>query len=218
MFEVDGIKYVPVSPSERTCDAIDCAYNESAENINIGESVTNKGISLTVKQIGAYLCYHNPFIKNVSLSFQGDIDICAFSECDSLNLATICNQGSIGSYAFSGCMSLQTAELGQGITSIDSYAFMGCSILESVIIPDAVNSIGNNAFQNCIAMTSAKIGNGVQTIGSYAFSDCRSLQDIQIGNGTTSIYHDAFSGCSSLPTITFAIFSFTFSTSFMADM
>ena len=27
MFEVDGVKYVPVSPSERTCDAIDCVYD-----------------------------------------------------------------------------------------------------------------------------------------------------------------------------------------------
>ena len=29
-FEVDGIRYVPVSPSEKTCDAIDCVYDESA--------------------------------------------------------------------------------------------------------------------------------------------------------------------------------------------
>ena len=40
MFEVDGIKYVPVSPSERTCDAIDCTYDKSAENIKIGKTVT----------------------------------------------------------------------------------------------------------------------------------------------------------------------------------
>ena len=61
MFEVDGLTFVPVSPSERTCDAIDCAYNESVENINIGESVTNKGISLTVKRIGSFLFYGNPY-------------------------------------------------------------------------------------------------------------------------------------------------------------
>ena len=47
LFEVEGVKYVPVSPSERTCDAIDCAYNESAEHIDIGETVTNKGITLS---------------------------------------------------------------------------------------------------------------------------------------------------------------------------
>ena len=201
MFEVNGIRYVPVSPSERTCDAIDCAYNESAENINIGESVTNKGISLTVKQIGSYFCYGNPYIKNVNLSFRSDIATCAFSYCKNLRLATISNQGSIGDSAFSGCISLQTAELGQGITSIGGSAFQGCSILESVIIPDAVNSIGNNAFEDCSTMTSAKIGNSVQTIGSYAFSGCSSLTNMQIGTGVTSIDAFAFQNCSSLPTI-----------------
>ena len=30
LIEVDGVKYVPVSPSERTCDAIDCRYDDSA--------------------------------------------------------------------------------------------------------------------------------------------------------------------------------------------
>ena len=199
MFEVDGIKYVPVSPSERTCDAIDCAYNESAENINIGESVTNKGVSLTVKQVGSFLCYRNRFIKNVNLSFQGDINTYAFSDCYNLNLAIISNQGSIGDSAFSGTI-LHTAELGQEITSIGSSAFQGCSIL-NLTIPDAVNSIGNNAFENCTSMTSAKIGNGVQTIGSYAFRGCHFLQDIQIGTGVTSIGTYAFSECTSLPTI-----------------
>ena len=36
-FEVDGVKYVPVSPSERTCDVIDCSYDEKVENVNILE-------------------------------------------------------------------------------------------------------------------------------------------------------------------------------------
>ena len=71
MFEVDGVRYVPVSPSERTCDAIDCAYNESAENIHIGNTVTNQGISLTVKQIHPYTLYGNASIKNVEFSFGG---------------------------------------------------------------------------------------------------------------------------------------------------
>jgi hypothetical protein len=37
MFVVDGVKYVPVSPSERTCDAIDCLYDKNAENITLGK-------------------------------------------------------------------------------------------------------------------------------------------------------------------------------------
>lgn len=62
MFEVDGIKYVPVSPSERTCDAIDCMYDASAENINIGKTVSYKGVALNVKDIKPYACYMNNYI------------------------------------------------------------------------------------------------------------------------------------------------------------
>ena len=35
IFEVGGIKYVPVSPSERTCDVIDCIYTGDANEVNI---------------------------------------------------------------------------------------------------------------------------------------------------------------------------------------
>ena len=37
IFEVDGIKYVPVSPSERTCDAIDCIYTGEPYEIKINK-------------------------------------------------------------------------------------------------------------------------------------------------------------------------------------
>ena len=59
MFETGGVKYVPVSPSERTCDAIDCTYDAAAENINIGKTVSYKGIAMTVNNIKPYTCYHS---------------------------------------------------------------------------------------------------------------------------------------------------------------
>ena len=78
LFEVEGVKYVPVSPSERTCDAIDCAYNKSVEHIDIGKTVTNRGITLTVRKINPYICYGNTFIKDIKLHFKGIIDYDAF--------------------------------------------------------------------------------------------------------------------------------------------
>ena len=54
-FEVDGIRYVPVSPSEKTCDAIDCVYDESAANTKISSTVAFKGVSMNVKNIQPYL-------------------------------------------------------------------------------------------------------------------------------------------------------------------
>ena len=179
-FDVGGIRYVPVSPSDRTCDAIDCIYSESAENINIGETVTNKGITLTVMKVNPYTCYQNKYIKDVKLSLSGDV----------------------GNYAFYGCSLLETAELGQNVTSIGRSAFGSCSQLKSIVIPDAVTSIGSYAFSGCSSMTSAKIGNGVEKIDKETFSECTSLTEINIGSKVNTINQYAFSGCSALPSIT----------------
>ena len=225
MFEVDGIRYVPVSPSERTCDAIDCVYNESAEKIKISETVTNKGISLKVKQVKPYTCYCNTFIKDVKLSFTGDLGDYAFNGCSGISSATISNQGYIGekafcgsatknpatfvinnkgvvlTSAFEGCTQLKTAELGENISSIGKRVFYGCTKLSDIIIPDAVTSIGTNAFENCSSLSFAKIGIGIRVIPSYTFGGCSSLKDVQIGKNVTSIGEYAFNGCSTLPKI-----------------
>ena len=179
-FEVDGVRYVPVSPSDRTCDAIDCTYDTSAKNIIIGETVTKDKITLTVMKVNPYTCYGNTYIKDAKLSFEG----------------------SIGDYAFCSCSAMEKAELGQNVTAIGGYAFSECSKLKSIVIPDAVSSLGSYAFQKCTAMTSAKIGNGFETINEYAFSNCSSLKVLKIGSGVKTINNYAFSGCSSLSTIT----------------
>ena len=101
MFEVGGIKYVPVSPSERTCDAIDCMYDTSAENINIGKIVSYKGVSLNVKDIKSYTCYMNQSIKSIVISNDGNIGYNAFRECDSIKgNVSLRNSGNIDDYAF----------------------------------------------------------------------------------------------------------------------
>ena len=270
MFEVNGIKYVPVSPSERTCDAIDCAYNEAAENINIGETVSYQGISMKVNLIKPYACYNNKKIKDVKLSLNGNIGANAFYGCTEIqsvnasnsgnigssafegcasiktaiiknkgnigekafyncttasNPATfeIANTGSIGNYAFSGCegmqsaiitnngsigdyafqySGMQTATLGEYVTSLGDYAFSRCSNLQGVVIPDAVKSIGIYSFAYCSKMTSAKIGSGVTTIGGETFYDCSALNDMQIGQNVQTIYGYAFAGCKALESIT----------------
>ena len=100
MFEAGGVKYVPVSPSERTCDAIDCTYDASAANVNIGKTVSYKGVSMTVNNINPYTCYKNPSIISVEISFDGNIGSQAFYGCGSLNNVTLSNNGDIGISAF----------------------------------------------------------------------------------------------------------------------
>lgn len=179
MFEVGGVRYVPVSPSERTCDAIDCLYSEAAENINIGETVTNQGITMTVKQVHPYACYQNSYIKEASIGLNGNI----------------------GSYAFQGCTSLQITTLGEKITGIGSSAFDGCSALRAIVIPNAVQTLGSYAFQGCSSMNSVQMGSGVTSIEQYTFSGCSSLTSVQIGSKVATINNNAFYNCSALPSI-----------------
>ena len=179
MFEAGGVKYVPVSPSERTCDAIDCTYDAAAENINIGKTVSYKGIAMTVNNIKPYTCYQNPFIKSADVSYNG----------------------SIGDYVFSGNISLEKAILGDKVTSLGDYVFNGCSRLQSIDIPNGITQMGSYAFRNCSNMTSAKIGTGVTAINEYTFSGCSALKDVQIGSNVKTIGNYVFSGCTSLPVI-----------------
>ena len=178
-FDVDGIRYVPVSPSERTCDAIDCIYDSTANNTVIASTVTYKGISMNAKNIQPYLAYNNKFIKSLEV----DID------------------GQLSDYAFQNCSNMSTAKLGEKVSAIGNYAFSGCSSLESIEIPDTVKTLGSYAFQDCSVLKSAKMGSGIETINEYTFAGCKSLLDVKIGNNVKKINQYAFTQCSELPSI-----------------
>ena len=107
MFEVGGVKYVPVSPSERTCDAIDCLYDKNTESINIVETVTNiyNGTTYTVTGIGGATFYNRSKLTSVTIP----------------NSVT-----SIGSYAFAYCSGLTNITIPNSVTGIGDYAFDNC--------------------------------------------------------------------------------------------
>ncbi len=80
LFEVDGIRYVPVSPSERTCDAIDCTYNQEQTDISLCKTVSYKGVSMTLKDIKPYTCYNNTHITKVIVNYESNIGNYAFHD------------------------------------------------------------------------------------------------------------------------------------------
>ena len=179
IFEVGSVMYVPVSPAERTCDVIDCLYDNAATDIVVDETVQFKGVAMSVKEIMPYAFSRNIKIKN----------------------ATVSNNGNIGDNAFSGCSKLVTATLGNSVKSIGASAFDGCSKLNEIVVPDAVKAIGSKAFYGCSSLQSVKVGDGVKDINSYTFSGCNAMVFIALGSSITTIGDNAFYNCSTLPEI-----------------
>jgi hypothetical protein len=68
IFEYEGIRYVPVNPTEKTCDAIDCVYNISAAHLIIGKEPIYKGIEMTIRNVNPYFCFGNLNINTIIIS------------------------------------------------------------------------------------------------------------------------------------------------------
>jgi hypothetical protein len=98
-------------------------------------------------------------------------------------------------------VSVITADMLDGYTSIGDHAFYDCTSLSSVAIPNSVTSIGNWAFNRCISLSSIKIPDSVTNIGNGAFANCGGLMSIVIPNSVTRIGYSAFSCCSGLTSI-----------------
>ena len=180
-FDVDGIKYVPVSPSEKTCDAIDCVYDESATNTRIASTVVYKGVTMTVKNIKPYFAYNNNYIKTLSVD----------------------NDGELAENSFANCSNLTSASLGKKVSAIGSGAFSGCSSLEMIDIPDIVTELNERTFSGCTSLKDIKIGSNVKTIYEYALSECSALLSITIPSSVTTINSAVFYNCTSLKNVVF---------------
>ena len=168
LFEVGGIKYVPVSPSERTCEAIDCAYDTTSV-VRIGRTVNYQGVEMTVENIRPYVCYDNDHMKALHLDgYVGDVGDYAFYDCDSLAGIIIPNTvDSLGASCFEGCTALTQAILGDSITEIPGSCFRDCSALPKITIPAAVKRIYNNVFEGCTSLANVTIADrdSVLTLG-----------------------------------------------------
>ena len=189
IFEVGGVKYVPVSPSERTCDAIDCSYSPNAENINLGNTVSYKGIEMTVNEIKPYVCYNNDYINNATIDYTKEIPIYAFNDCNVVNNANI-KASSIGEYAFSGSATQTPATLKVEAETIANKAFEGCTAIENAEIK--ATSIGKSAFAGSATQTPATLKIEAQTIANKAFEGCTAIENAEIK--ATSIGKSAFAG------------------------
>ena len=221
IFEVDGIKYVPVSPSERICDAIDCTYTGEPYEVKINKKINYKGVDMTVREINPYTAYNCTKIKKAYIDIDGSIGNEAFNRCANLSTVNIAKVNDIGNWAFSECTNLASVDI-KKTNDIGNGAFSECTNLVSVVVKDG-NNIGESAFSKCSSLKTLSLDNKIKSLGQYAFNGCRnlkqfiipdsvtilnslllyncsSLKSIRIHKGVKEI-DDAFSGCSNLSTL-----------------
>ncbi len=204
LFEVDGIKYVPVNPSERTCDAIDCTYDSTITVANISTSVKYKGVEFTVKEIKPYICYNNDYLDKINISFNGgNIGHHAFYDCDGITKADITAKA-IGYCAFTSCHRMMKVALKETLESVGDHVFEGCTNLQEIDIPNSVTNMGMSCFAGCNGLSSVHIGSGLRKIEESTFSDCSLLADFTIPKNVDSIQNNVFKGCKSLTKVTIA--------------
>lgn len=198
MFEVNGVRYAPVVPNERTCEAIDCSYTQSEAVVNIGEYISYKGIQMKVLEINPYCFYGNNYVNSVDLSFKGNIGEYAFMNNGSIATITLSNEGVVAGSAFRNCKNLQTAEISNK-GDIGEYAFGHCTNLQTAIISNE-GSIGSYAFQYCTGLESVELNSSVTNILDHAFY--RSFSEVSKGTVTISnsgiIGEYAFADCAGL--------------------
>ncbi len=196
-FEVDNVVYVPVSPSERTCDVIDCNYAPSSTEIVIDSIVNNRNIQLKVLNVNPYSFYKNPKITSLKISNSGNIGGIAFYSCDALETVVASNNGSIGYGAFYECKSLKTADLSNK-GYIGEEAFYNCYALENVVASNN-GSIGYGAFYECKSLKTADLSNKGD-VGSSAFYNCSSLETATLNiNGVIEV--SCFENCANLNSV-----------------
>ena len=205
LFESDGVKYVPVSPSERTCDAIDCSYDSSVETINIGETVSYRGIAMTVLNMMPYLAYGQTSVKNVSISHKGSISNYAFTGCTGITNATIAHKGNIGNHAFYGCTGIIDATIANE-GSIGESAFEGAmKTVNAVLNINSKGDIGSKAFYGCTGITNATIANE-GSIGASAFEGAMITANAVLKvTSKGNINGKAFYGCTGIVNANLAI-------------
>ena len=140
--------------------------------------------------------------KSEKILTQTQVRKCGLDKVSVITADMLEGYTSIGASAFNGCNGLTSITIPNSVTSIGKYAFYCCTGLESIEIPNSVTTIGNSAFYCCRGLTSVTIPNSVTYIGSRAFRDCSGLTSVTISNSVTSIGELAFMYCSSLTSVT----------------
>ncbi|MCR5068592.1 MAG: leucine-rich repeat protein [Prevotella sp.] len=184
MFEVDGIKYVPVDLTNRTCVAVDCVYDGGLYDAYIGKNVSYQGIDLSVTGINDYIFYNCTNLKSATI----EADITTINED-----------------AFRGCTNLTSVTIPQSITTLSINAFSGCTNISTVNwnAKNAVDFSSPGPFsESCTKIENFNFGDSVQKVPAYLCLKMSKLNSVNIPDETMTISDNAFNGCSNLREVT----------------
>ena len=91
-------------------------------------------------------------------------------------------------------LSIKSAFVGEGITSICKWAFVNCTNMTSVSLPTTLKSTDYMSFYNA-GLTSLTLPDGMETIGDQSFCGCENLTTVNLNDGLKTIEEFAFSQC-----------------------
>ena len=208
-------------------------YTGSSEYLTIPSTITNNGITYTVKKLSYNAFRENSTIKRVYISsgIQNIGQMC-FYKCSNLTYISIPNTiQRMYSYCFQLCKNLTTVSFASNsiLTEIPTATFASCSSLTSISIPDSVKRIGMaafdscsnlntvsinylsskleyiemGAFTNCYNLSNVVLPKSVKKIGVIAFENCRGISSLNVPSSVINIYNGAYRGCTALTQVTF---------------
>jgi len=93
-----------------------------------------------------------------------------------------------------GSKRIETAFIGEGITSLASGMFSADKTLRFIQLPGSLKHIGSSVFANASGLTSILLPAGLESIGDRAFYNCKALTSVLLPYALTSIGDDAFYG------------------------
>lgn len=165
----------------------------------INKTGTDYAVPSGVTAIGDSAFQRNKNIRHIS--FPGTLTKIAdwaFAESSLETLTVPDTVTEIGDGIADTCQNLQSAVIGNGVSSLEYRTFNACSKLTKVTVGRNVTVLDMRVFKDCTSLTSVVLPEGLKKISVYTFYGCTSLTFLNIPSTVDVIEDGAFEGCTKL--------------------
>lgn len=102
------------------------------------------------------------------------------------------------SYCFSSARNITRVSIPGSVRVIASTAFYNCMSLEAAELSEGLTAIGSSVFE-MTGLKSVKLPKTLKKLGSYTFQFCKNLENIEFGSEPSEFGTRVFHGCDKLP-------------------